>query len=264
MTEEEATDYVHSIMETFGISVFDIPRSTERKTPDFEFSFESERYVVEMKQREAEWVLTEDEGEAFDAGDVVHKSESIYYFKNLASKVRKGSVQIEAYEPNETSFRIVLYFLYGQRAALAAQRLSTTLLGDVCVHELDSKRQWHAHFFDSNLFQQLENAIDGVIILRLNYVAEGEVSTNFELVLNPFSPRYLRLKESRLATVYPESVIDSFKLEKMGKVLIADYATDRSSERDTINYLGIKYGINVPQLLRMGHMTAIIKAPSTD
>jgi hypothetical protein len=48
-------------------------------------------------------------------------------------------------------------------------------------------------------------------------------------------------------------------MEEAGDVLIVDSKADRSSERATLNYLGEKYGINVPQIIRMGSMAGIIR-----
>ena len=52
-------------------------------------------------------------------------------------------------------------------------------------------------------------------------------------------------------------------MEQAGNVLIVDEAADRSSERALLNYLGDKYSINVPQILRMGHTAAVIREKAT-
>lgn len=94
--------------------------------------------------------------------------------------------------------------------------------------------------------------MDGAVV---GEIQEDGVVMN--LVLNPFSSRYERLRRSSIAEAFNEGVRDSFAMEKAGTVLIVDDAADRSSERALLNYLGDKYSINVPQILPLGHMAAI-------
>jgi len=254
MTEEDALTLVTQVMETFGISIKRIPDSKTEKRPDFEFDWGEEHYVVEMKQREAEWYLTPLEDERLEAGRIVERSESIGFHHRFAEKVEKASKQIAAYQPPAESFRLVWYWVYGGRAGLACQRVKTTLLGDVWVVEVGTDRQWHAHFFDDNLFVQLGDAIDGAIVAQ-----PTDMGAVLELVLNPYSRRYPHLKTSNFAMALSDGTTDSFAMEKTGEVLIVDSSADRSSERATLNYLGQKYDIHVPQIIRTGSMAAIIR-----
>jgi hypothetical protein len=254
MTEEDALKRITEVMGTFGIQIQRIPDSKVEKRPDFEFDWGDEHFVVEMKQREAEWYLTKSEVEQLESGEIVERSESIGFHHRFAEKVEKASKQIAAYKPTEETFRLVWYWVYGGRAGLACQRVITTLLGDVWVVELGTERQWHAHFFDDNLFVQLGDAIDGAIVAQ-----PTDTGAVLELVFNPHSCRYPRLKTSNFAMALSQGTTDSFAMEEAGDVLIVDSKADRSSERATLNYLGEKYGINVPQIIRMGSMAGIIR-----
>lgn len=260
MTETDAKNLVHAAMATLGVSVHEIPiprRKNQPETPDFEFLFEDGCYLVEMKQREAIWCLTDEEKGMLASGEVIHKNEGIGFHKTLADRIDKAATQFSAYQSDRHMFRLVWYFTYGERRKLATLRVITTLMGDVHVLELGSERQWHAYFFDDNLFQKHSEVVDGAIVAEINDYSS--VSITLHLVLNPFTTRYQKLQSSSLAKLLPNSILDPLALEATGEALIVDSAADRTSERATLNYLGAKYGINVPQILRKGHTDARVR-----
>lgn len=140
--------------------------------------------------------------------------------------------------------------------AIAAQRILTTLLGDILVYEIDSERKWRAYFYHNNQFTLLKDKIDGAFVVR----EDDKGVFNVKFALNPYSPRYGALQHSRLVSLFPEGILDPLALEKDGDALIVDASADRSSERATLNYLGQKYRINVPQTIHMGHVEARCRA----
>lgn len=254
MTEDDALKDVETLMGKYGVAVERIPSTSTKKQPDFKFEWGAESYVVEMKQRDAKWQFTPEEKAAFADGEVVSRQEGLGYFGSFAKQMKKAGEQLDAYTPGPEDFRLIWYWTEGQFAELAATRIITTLLGDVWVLELDSGRQWRAHFFDENLITKFGDMVDGAVVGEIT--DEGAV---MHLVLNPFSSRYEQLRISNLAEAFKDGVRDSFAMEKAGTVLIVDEAADKTSERATLNYLGDKYSINVPQILRMGHMAAVAR-----
>ena len=258
MTEEDALQNVEAIMALYDVAIERIPRSSTQKQPDFKFEWDCESYVAEMKQRDANWQLTPEEELALANGEIVSRQESIGYFGSFAKQMRKAGEQLSAYTPGPDVFRLIWYWTDGQFADLATTRIITTLLGDVLVLELGSERKWRAHFFDDNLITKFGDLVDGAVVAQTT--PEG---AEMHLVLNPFSSRYERLKCSRLAGAFRKGVRDSLAMEQAGNVLIVDEAADRSSERALLNYLGDKYSINVPQILRMGHTAAVIREKAT-
>lgn len=254
MTEDDALKDVETLMGKYGVAVERIPSTSTKKQPDFKFEWGAESYVVEMKQRDAKWQFTPEEKAAFADGEVVSRQEGLGYFGSFAKQMKKAGEQLDAYIPGPEDFRLIWYWTEGQFAELAATRIITTLLGDVWVLELDSGRQWRAHFFDENLITKFGDMVDGAVVGEIT--DEGAV---MHLVLNPFSSRYEQLRISNLAEAFKDGVRDSFAMEKAGTVLIVDAAADKTSERATLNYLGDKYSINVPQILRIGHMAAVAR-----
>lgn len=87
MTDENSIEYAKAIMMLYGINIQLIPRS-DQKTPDFEFTCNDEHYVVEMKERFAEWELRDDEIKDLEAGHIIDKSEEIGYQRCIASNSR--------------------------------------------------------------------------------------------------------------------------------------------------------------------------------
>lgn len=254
MTEEDALENVEALMGLYGVAIELIPSTPVQKRPDFKFEWGGEDYLVEMKQREAKWQFTTEDETALADGEIVSRQEGIGYFGSFAKQMKKASGQLTAYTPGPEVFKLIWYWTHGPFADLAATRIVTTLLGDVLVLELDSGRQWQAHFFDDNLITQFGDLVDGAVVGQLD-----ESGAVMHFVLNPFSSRYEKLRRSRLAEAFKDGVRDPLAMEQAGEVLIVDDAADRSSERALLNYLGKKYSINVPQILRMGHMAAVTR-----
>jgi hypothetical protein len=254
MTEEEAINNLESVMAIYGVAVKRIPQAKKQKRPDFEFSWHDEHYVVEMKQRDAEWHLGQEENTALDAGEIVERHESMGFYHGFAERITHGSQQIAAFNPKPESFRLVWYWTYGDFADIATKRIITTLIGDAWVVELGSKRQSSALFFEDNTFSRLGEALDGAVVGEIH-----ESGATIHFILNPFSSRYGRLVSSQIAKVFSEGVRDPNAMERNGEALIVDSLADRTSERSVLNYLGAKYGINVPQRIPLGHMAAMIR-----
>lgn len=252
MSEDDALENVEALMGLFGVVIERIAATPKQKQPDFKFEWEGESYVVEMKQRDASWHLNTEERADLSNGVIVSRQEGMGYFGSFAKQMKKASSQLSAHASPADDFRLIWYWADGEFADTTADRIITTLLGDVWVLENGSSRQWRAHFFDDNLITKFGDAVDGVVVGE--FIDEG---AKMHFVLNPFSSRYERLRRSRLAEAFKEGVRDSFAMEQAGAVLIADEAADRSSERALLNYLGDKYSIKVPQILRLGHIAAI-------
>ncbi len=274
MTQEEADEaaakqLVCDTMATLGVAVREIPIRPHEKqpeTPDFEFQCDDGFYLVEMKRRQAEWYLTDEEKARLASGEIVQKQEDIRAHKTMADRIEKAASQFRSFQSERHLFRLVWYFTYGARSSLATTRVIATLVGNVPVCELGSGRQWPAYFFDDNCFQKFASVLDGALVVQVNGLATpndasstSSLSLTVYFLLNPFSDRYKRLRTCSLARLLPGG-IDPLALEANGEALVVDSAADRASERATLNYLGMKYRINVPQLLRKGHVAALTSA----
>ncbi len=245
-------------MSQFGIEMVPIPRG-EEKTPDFEFTCESDHYVVEIKDRVAQWALSEEEIKAFQSGEIVHKSEGLGHKQSFASRIVDGTRQIEAYNPSKDSFRLIWYFAYGGRASVAAKRIVATLVGDAWAIDMQTGKQWTAYFFRDNLFSALKDKLDGALILQ-----ETENDTFIaQFLINPHSSRYEKLRLTRFASLFPEGLIDPLAMEALDEALIVPEGIDRTSEQAITSALGFKYGINPPVIMPQGHMVAICSTDPT-
>lgn len=252
MSENDALENVETLMGLYGVTIERIPAAPPKMRPDFKFEWDGESYIVEMKQRDAGWNLNAEEQADLANGEIVSRQEGMGYFSTFAKQMKKAGEQLTEYAPSADAFRLIWYWADGPFADTAAERIITTLLGDVWVLEHGSSRQWHAHFFDDNLITKFGDVVDGVVVGE--FIEEG---ATMHFVLNPFSSRYERMRRSRLAEAFKNGVCDSFAMEQAGTVLIADEAADRSSERALLNYLGDKYSINVPQIIRLGQIAAM-------
>ena len=78
-----------------------------------------------------------------------------------------------------------------------------------------------------------------------------------QLIMNPLSPRYKLFRCSKLAQKLSECVLDPFTEEN---TLVLGEDAKRDSEQDKLDYLALKHGINNPFIIRMGHMTAMMRS----
>lgn len=81
-------------------------------------------------------------------------------------------------------------------------------------------------------------------------------TTKGKLLLNPLSPRYVRMKNSSLIKHFRDSsIIDPIELEKEGKAFLVDSDVDRADEQAVIQYLKEKYKSDKIAVVEMHYMS---------
>lgn len=161
------------------------------------------------------------------------------------------------FQSDKHAFRLLWYFTHGQFSELAADRVRTTLLGDITIFETNSERQWRAYFFDHSQFYCQREVLDGAIVSSMT--ERNRISVR--LILNPLSNRYELFRCSNLAQLFSASILDPFT-EEDTLVLGADAV--RESEQEQLDYLALKYSIDNPFIIRMGHMAAMSRSRNQD
>lgn len=253
MNDSESKIHVLDIAKQLGITVVEIPKSDSGKTPDFEFYCDDECTLVELKSRISEWDLTQEEVEILDNGGVIDRHESIGPQSTISGRIADAGKQLGEFQTDRHAFRLIWYFTHGQFSELAADRVRSTLLGDITIFEANSERQWRAHFFDHSQFFRHRGVLDGAVVSSMT--EKNRISVR--LILNPLSPRYELFRCSNLAQMLSACVLDPFTEEE---TLVLGAEAIRDSEQDKLDYLALKHGINNPYIIRMGHMAAMARS----
>jgi hypothetical protein len=129
-------------------------------------------------------------------------------------------------------------------------------LGDLTIFENASARQWRAYFFDHNRFFPHRDTIDGAVISQI-----WPESVSAQLILNPLSARYTQFRQSEIVKRFALGLLDPNTEENAGNAVIVGADADRASEQTKLQYLGRKYGIAAPYIIRMGHFAALAWPP---
>lgn len=253
MKDSESKGHVLDIAKQLGISVVEIPKSDLGKTPDFEFYCDDECTLVELKSRISAWDLTNEEIEILDNGGVIDRCRSIGPDNTVSGRITDAGKQLSKFQASRHTFRLLWYFTHGQFSDLTFDRVRATLLGDIKIFETNSERQWRAYFFDHSQFFRHRGVLDGAIVSSMT--EKNHISA--QLIMNPLSPRYKLFRCSKLAQKLSECVLDPFTEEN---TLVLGEDAKRDSEQDKLDYLALKHGINNPFIIRMGHMTAMMRS----
>jgi hypothetical protein len=136
----------------------------------------------------------------------------------------------------------------GHLAEPRLDQFEATLYGSTYLHT--TERYGNCYFFyDSDFFKYCD-VLDAAII---------STASKGRLLLNPLSPRYVRMKDSSLIKHFTEgSIIDPIELEDEGKAFLVDSDVNRADEQAVLQYLKEKYKTNKVAVVEMHYMSGTI------
>lgn len=248
MTEEQFRKLVIAQLEQRGMKVEPIPEVNDGKgikTADLRAALDSENYVIELKQRERaeKYVVDVNKLEVGEVAELI--PEALEYRNAISRTVRDGVEQLNATALSEGDFRILWLDSGEIDPELDSRQYEATLCGEVHFFSLDHDHLMSCYFFSESEFFRSQNGLDGAII------SDGE---SWKFILNPYSPRYERLKVSRFVKELKGAAWDPIEMEKEKKLMIADCALDRNKPDLILRYITEKYGyrLNIMPMRRYG------------
>lgn len=207
---------------------------TEVKTPDFCVTIDSETYLIEVKEKldnpstKKEMLSYLEDGELFETSLSLESTGSIEKILSIANGQIKEAINDESY------FLITWIHCSGMHDKAIEEQIISTIYGSKYLWDNSEKGiTARCYYFGHSRFFRYKNTLDAVIITNKDNM--------MQLCLNNYSPRYEKIKESKLAQVFIEGLLDPFVLDAEGKGFLADTDIDRNDERKILDYLETKY-----------------------
>lgn len=241
MTEDEFTAGALDLLARWGLPAGRVPTAHGVRTPDLRGSGGPDLYAIELKQRDSDRVLN-----AMPAAPDLNVAQSlppVAMSRDTAvqSLIRECVHQLRG-EP-ETSFRIGWVHCEGFDSDTDQVQLQNSFLGtEYLLDRAVCGRAYACHFFRESDFWRYRADLDGAIVSR----QEAHDQVNVSVLLNPYSPRFERLRASTFAAgVGPAALVDVLAEEAERECLIADCAIDRRDADGVLAYVCEKYGLDL-------------------
>ncbi len=241
MTEDEFTASAVDLLARWGVNVSRAPTACGVRTPDLRGSSGDDLYAIELKQRDSDRVL--------DALPVALDSQVAQALPPLAmsrdqavqSLIRESVHQLRG--ETAATFRIGWVHCEGFDSDTDQVQLQNSFLGtEYLLDRGVGGRAYACHFFRDSDFWRYRADLDGAIVSR--QVAHDEV--NVSVLLNPYSPRLDRLRDSAfIAAVGPRALVDVVAEESERTCLIADCTIDRRDASGVLAYVCEKYDLDL-------------------
>ncbi|MCL4271553.1 MAG: hypothetical protein KJZ72_18490, partial [Anaerolineales bacterium] len=202
-------DYESKVKEWFskhGYEINKIPESNEQ-SPDFLITDETSKYLLELKTKFPSEDEIDERRQILSSGEIHNIDEIITFQKGLSKIISNAKNQLKNYSRGENILRLVWLLSAGHLSEPRLDQFETTLYGSTYLHTTE----WYGncYFFYNSDFFKYRNVLDAAIV---------STTTKGKLLLNPLSPRYVRMKNSSLIKHFRDSsIIDPIELEKEGK-----------------------------------------------
>jgi hypothetical protein len=205
------------------------------KTPDLLVSDGTCTYLVEVKDKFPNPDSTQRRTEVLDHGGVWEEEADLAYQNSISKVIREGSKQLSCFDKEIIDFRLLWLHARHRHEDEQLIQFEATLYGTVDLIDLDeiagSVMGRPCFFFTFSEFFKLKDVLDGA------FVSTDERSL---LCLNNLSPRFERLRSSRLCQVF-QGVCDPVDRERGGTAYIADCDLSRKDATAVLEYVKAKY-----------------------
>ena len=252
MTTEEL---VKSILEeNFCLSVEKIPECNS-KTPDFYAFNETEKYLVEVKEKGNNPEVNAGREESFSNGQLYEIAQSIQPKTVLENIVRAGKRQISNFVEDQNTFRIVWIHCVGIAYQATKDQIISGLYGSETLVDwgIDGGFAGECYYFNDSQFFKYRNDIDAVVVSCRNSEAQ--------ICVNNHSPRYIEFKSSSLVETFNGGAIDPLQKEEKGLAFVVDAPIDRKNKDAVLDYLKEKHNTNKLMVMPMQHFEAHFSVP---
>ena len=254
MQESEFRPLVKQFLNQFRLEVFDIPEQETRKSPDFDVVGKNDRYTLELKIKGDDPVEIQNDENALLRGELVSKSIPVGPRNTLSGILRDGVKQNIEHDPDHKTFQMIWVHSAGQDPNLLNSRFHATLYGTETLFSIRKTNVITCYYFRNSAFFSWREYLDGVILSHNDQI---------QLCINTLSPRVDNFRNSQLTTGMSNGLCDPDVLaDRHEDLYIADCQIDRKNERDVLEYLQKKYGVDHLQTIPMSQVTGSIALPT--
>jgi hypothetical protein len=208
----------------------------DEERADYRLTESDDSYVLEVKDKfDSDSVIAEYHS-TLASGNVFLRRELTGYKNSVSNVLEKAESQLSNTAESASEFRIAWLELGGIDRELQFQQAMGTIYGTVQLLPFGpTVATKDCYFFKYNVAHR-NTDIDAII------VSDGGSCL---LAANPFSPRFLRLKFTKLWRFFAEkeAVVDPITLEANGAIYTADCAIPRRDTQAVLEYLQAKYNV---------------------
>lgn len=252
----KSDDLAEHTLTQLGFSVEKLPVSTEsgKRMPDFLVRRGPASALVEAKLKVDDPEEATKREKALDAGEVYLSDHVLGRDETLSGIVRNGAKQLKADTGVEADFKVLFVLMDCINAHVVSEQLVDTLYGRTSVIEYGKPPQLKPCYFYRNSDFYRRQETDAAIV---GHVQPHDVKPILKICLNPYSPRYLKLKASEFLVPFGQAVLDPIEEEEAGRAYIPDAEVERKEQEFTqafplydpvLHHLAEKY--KTAQLLR--------------
>ncbi len=150
--------------------------------------------------------------------------------------------------------RLVWLHAEGHNSSGQMGLFEATLYGSTSIVDFSEKMSLGTCFYFQNSdFYRYRKNLDGAIV---------SAGTEVKILLNTYSPRYERLRDSLLVSRFKDGVCDPVKIESEGRGYIMDGDVDRSNKEAVLEYLRQKYHQEKLKDMTMNNLSVHMAIPS--
>jgi hypothetical protein len=243
--------------ESWGAQVEPLPTSTKEEC-DWVVSLEGCTLIAEEKTKFEDTLAIDARMKTLKAGGVHGQTIPFKPSNRLSGIVKKAVGQLSSSAGDvDHDLRVLWFTGTGFDGEAKHYQLLATLYGSTRVFELNGDgRHRTCYFFRNSDFYRFREVLDGAYVTYLT----GDTLT-IKLCLNPYSPKWERLRDSPFAAQLENGLIDPIAEEKEGISYVVDGDVERTNGSAVMEYLHEKYKLVQAMNIDMGMTTATIRVP---
>lgn len=234
MDKNLSEQLVKEHLQSLGLVVSKIKSSTQGKTPDYLVSYEEEKFLIEVKNREKD----ENFNTLIESPYPGKESQELGYSNTISGIIEDGIEQLIEYDSDNKFLHILwcstINLIHGN---LVARQFVDTAYGLKNIEGYDKNNNFFetvCFYFGYNNFFGHRN-LDALVVQSPNKIT---------LCLNSFSETINQFKTSALYNAFKKAdleIIDPKNLEENGGYFFMDTNIDRKNTNAVLAYIEEKY-----------------------
>jgi len=229
-------ELIHTVISEWGFNCDKIPEG-KSKRPDFYVSdAEGQNYLLELKVKHESAEYSSQRNLALEYSNIYTDVLELNARASHRSVVDDARRQLNSMPGlGADTLRVLWLLCLGHQDSADKERFHNLLLGSTYVVDWADEEEEEAkacHFFKESVFFTHRHSLDAAVVSTISSIS---------LLLNPYSERFEKMKQSMFARKLLDGVIDTVELDQAGEVYWVDSAVDRKDCNAVLNYVKNKY-----------------------
>lgn len=245
-----------AILKHWGASVDPVPTS-QKEESDWLATLDGFRLLIEEKTKLENPDSTATRAEALRNGQVHGSTTPLRPNNRVSGVIGKAAKQLRSTGADvQHDARAIWFTSVGFDRETKDFQAYNTLYGATKTFDLDRSASLQDCFFfyNSEFFRHQD--VDGAYL-----VLADQGTAVVRLCLNPFSARWMTLRDSPFAKKLATGLVDPVAREAVAEAMLVDGPVDRRDSEAVLSYLRTKYGIPKLQKMDMNMASAVVAVP---